>query len=205
MRPILFAGLLLMLTACGGTETAAQSPGAAPGQSADQVVAEIGGRKITLKEVDDKWRSVDAGEQARITQQLYDGRRNMIDQLVADILIEEAAKAAKLTTDQYVQEEMKKRVQPVTDTDIQQFFEQNKERTQGRTLDQLRQPIREFLVNQRDQQARAQTVEELKTKRGQAVRVLLEPPRTTVELAAHDPALGPDTAPVTIVEFSDYQ
>jgi protein-disulfide isomerase len=35
--------------------------------------------------------------------------------------------------------------------------------------------------------------------------VLLEPPRTEVKLESHDASLGPASAPVTIVEFSDYQ
>jgi len=34
---------------------------------------------------------------------------------------------------------------------------------------------------------------------------MLDPPRQTIELAAHDPAMGPLSAPVTLVEFSDYQ
>ena len=50
----------------------------------------------------------------------------------------------------------------MTDAEVQQFFEANKERAQGRTLDQLRQPIQEFLAGQRQQQARAQLVDDLK-------------------------------------------
>ena len=52
--------------------------------------------------------------------------------------------------------------------------------------------------------ARAQLVDELRDKAGN-VRVLLEPPRVEVAVAATDPAKGPETAPVTIVEYSDYQ
>lgn len=203
MRGFLVAASLVALAACGGTQTSAQSSGQA--QSAEAVVAEIGGRKITLKELDDKWQSLDPGERARVTQLLYQNRRNVLDQLVADLLIEEAAKAAGMTPAQYLEQDTKIRVQPITDADIQQFFESNKERAQGRTLDQLRGPITEYLRSQREQQARAQIVDELQKKRGAAVRVMLDPPRQTIELALHDPSMGPVSAPVTIVEFSDYQ
>jgi protein-disulfide isomerase len=204
MRRLLIAASLVALAACSGTQTSAQGGGQP--QAADAVVAEIGGRKITLKELDDKWQSLDPGERARVTQLLYQNRRNVLDQMIGDLLIEEAAKAAGTTPAQYLEQETKKRSQPITDADIQQFFEANKERAQGRTIDQLRGQIADYLRSQREQQARAQVIDELKKKRGAAgVRVMLDPPRQTIELAAHDPAMGPLSAPVTLVEFSDYQ
>jgi hypothetical protein len=203
MRRCIFAVLLLALAACSGTQTAAQ--GAAAPQNPDAVVAEIGGRKITLKELDEKWQTVDPGERARVTQLLFQNRRNVLDQMLGDLLIEEAAKAANMKPEQYVEQETAKRAQAVTDAEVQQFFEANKDRTQGRTFDQLRGPITDYLKGQREQQARAQIVDDLKRKRGTDVRVMLDPPRQTIELAAHDPAIGPASAPVTIVEFSDYQ
>ena len=47
-------------------------------------------------------------------------------------------------------------------------------------------------------------MDELRTKAGD-LRVMLEPPRVEVTLADSDPSRGPATAPVTIVEYSDYQ
>jgi hypothetical protein len=109
-----------------------------------------------------------------------------------------------MTAEAYVAQESAKRITPVNDTEIKQFFDQNQDRAQGRSLDQLRPVIREFLDSQRKLQARAQIVEELKKKSG-GVRVLLEPPRQSVDVAAADPVRGDATAPITIVEFSDYQ
>ena len=97
-----------------------------------------------------------------------------------------------------------KRAQPVGDAEIAQFYEQNKDRAQGRPLEQLRGQIKDFLESQRKQQARAQLIAELKTK-GNDVRVLLDPPRYAVAIEDHDPIRGEATAPVTLVEFSDYQ
>src|SRR5918993_2430731 len=182
-------------------QVAAQAP--APASNPDQVVAEIGGRKITLKELDAKWEEFDAAERARVTQLLYQNRRNMLEQLVGDILIENAAKAAGQPVDAFVTQDAAKRTQPVSEAEILQFYEQNRDRAQGRTLDQLRGQIKDFLESQRKGQARAQLIAELKSK-GNDVRVLLDPPRYTVAVEDHDPIRGEATAPVTLVEFSDY-
>ena len=207
-----FQPLALVLAAllCGASVACSEAPSASaqaqtPASSdPTQVVAEVAGRKVTLKELDDKWEELDAAERARVTQLLYQNRRNMLEQLVGDILIENAAKAAGMSVDTFVQQDSSKRAQPVSEAEIAQFFEQNKERAQGRTLDQLRDQIKGFLESQRKLQARAQLVEELKVK-GTAVKVMLDPPRYTVAVASHDPIRGESTAPVTLVEFSDYQ
>jgi hypothetical protein len=194
---------------CGDAPSAAQSPSPAPASApttagSDQVVAEIGDRKVTMADVDAKWQEFDAAERARVTQMLYQSRRNMLDLVVGDALIADAAKAANLDVDAYTEREIGRRAKPVTDADIQAFYNENKERAQGRPLEDLRQPIADFLGSQRRAQARAQLVDELRTKAGN-VRVLLEPPRVEVLLADADPVRGPKSAPVTIVEYSDYQ
>ena len=75
----------------------------------------------------------------------------MLDQMVGDILIEKAAKAAGKSVDAYLEQDAAKRLPPVSDAEIAQFFEENKDRAQGRTLEQLRGQISEFL----DRPARA--------------------------------------------------
>ena len=207
LGPLPFAGALLLaasMMACAEHPSAAeQTP--APATNPDQVVAEIGGRPITLKEVDAKWEEFDAAERARVVQALYQNRRNVLEQMVGDVLIENAAKAAGTTVAAYVEQDGLKRLPAVTEADIARFYEENKDRAGGRTLDQLRAEIKPFLESQRRQQARAMLVEDLKTKSAGGVKVLLEAPRYTVAVADHDAVRGDATAPVTLVEFSDYQ
>jgi protein-disulfide isomerase len=194
--------LVSSLVACTSAQTAPAEQ--APPQTPDAVVAEVGGQKITLKEVDERWQSMDPGERARVTQLMYQHRRNVLDQMVGDLVLENAAKAANLTVPEYLEQETRKRLQPVTDAEIEQFYEANKDRAQGRPLAELRQPIQEFLTSQRQQQARAQLVDDL-AKKGTSVRVLLDPPRQPVGVEPTDPVKGPAAAPITIVEYSDYQ
>jgi len=200
---VLLALGTVMFAACAEEPTAsAQAPTAAT--NPDQVVAEVAGKPITLKDVDAKWEEFDAAERARVLQAMYQNRRNMLDQIVGERLIENAAKAAGQTVEAFVGADTVKRLPAVTEADVAQFYEQNKERAQGRTLDQLRGEIKPFLESRREQQARAMLVEELKAKGG-TVKVMLDPPRYTVPTAASDPVRGSAAAPITIVEFSDYQ
>jgi protein-disulfide isomerase len=205
----LLAGMLWVassaafISACA--EETASAQGQAPATNPDQVVAEVAGKKITLKDVDAKWEEFDAAERARVVQAMYQNRRNMIDVLVGETLIENAAKAAGQSVEAFVEQDAAKRLPPIGDAEVAQFYEQNKDRAQGRTLDQLRGEIKPFLEARRRAQARAMLVEELKSKTGSGVRVMLEPPRYTVPTTAADPVRGNAAAPVTIVEFSDFQ
>jgi protein-disulfide isomerase len=203
MGALLLAAGSLFSAGCGQESASAQAPSAQ--SNPDQVVAEIGGKPITLKDVDAKWEEFDAAERARIVQAMYQNRRNMLDLIVGDRLIESAAKAAGQPVDAFVEQDGVRRVPAITEKDIAAFYEQNKDRAQGRTLDQLRGEITPYLEARRKQQARAMLVEELKAKNGAAVKVMLDPPRYTVPLSADDPVRGNAAAPITIVEFSDYQ
>ena len=91
---------------------------------------------------------------------------------------------------QYIRE-TSKRVQPVTDAEVQQFFEANKERAQGRTLDQLRQPIQEFLAGQRQQQVPSSSTIGKRWRRARHAH----PPRLNIEVASTDPVKGRRTRP----------
>ncbi|MCA1585662.1 MAG: thioredoxin domain-containing protein [Acidobacteria bacterium] len=196
---------LLLATVVGGSCSGAQGAQQSASSSPEQVVAEVGGRTITLEEVDKKWQEVDPAEESRVTQLVYQHRRNVLDQMVGDLLIEEAAKKIGVPAAKYLDEETAKRVKLPTDADVQQFYEANKDRTGGRPLDELKGPISEFLKGQRQLQARAQLVDELKAKSGASVKVALDPPRKELTVAAHDPARGAASAPITIIEFSDFQ
>ena len=89
----------------------------------------------------------------------------------------------------------------VTDQEVTAFYEQNKARVGNQTLEQLTPRIRTHLEQEKKQQVWTQYINGL---RDQAkVVVLLAQPR--VKVAADGPARGPQGAPVTIVEFSDFQ
>jgi protein-disulfide isomerase len=199
----LFAtSVILLALACS---TPAQQPaGTPPVPNGSDVAARVGTLTITVKELDDRWRTDSPSEQAQAVQQLYDGRKTALDAIVADMLIEQAAKAKGQTPAQYREAEVAGRMTPVTDGQIAAFYAQNQGQMQGRPLAQMSPAIRQYLDEQQRASAFQAMVAELR-KGGPAVNVVLDAPRYTVNVAPDDPVLGGASAPVTLVEFSDFQ
>ncbi|MCC6989395.1 MAG: thioredoxin domain-containing protein [Acidobacteria bacterium] len=191
-------------SACADAQTAqAPTPAAGTGDQ-EQVVATVGDRKFTLKDVEARWQEEDPAERARVSQLLYQHRRQSIDMLVGDYLLDGAAKKAGVTKEKYLEVELEKRRGPITDADIQKVFEENRDRVGLSTIADLKDSITKFIAGNRDAQDLAIMVSELKAA-GPAVSIALDPPRYEVAIAAHDPSRGPANAPVTIIEFSEYQ
>ncbi len=169
------------------------------GANAGEVAATVGGKKISLEEVDAKARAND------ITpfQQLYDARRVAAGEIIADMLLEAEAAKRGIPKEQLIAQEITGKIEPVTDAQLQAFYDSNKSQMGGRTLDQVRGDLQGFL-SQQNAQATAQTFLN-SLRKGSDVQMLLDPPRVEVEITSHDPTKGPDDAPVRIVEFSEFQ
>jgi protein-disulfide isomerase len=193
MRTAFLAAGLLISLACSSQAQ----------QSAD-VAARVGDRTITVRELDDRWRTEDPGAKAQAEQALYDGRKAALDAIVADMLVAEAAKAKGVTPEAFVQAEVGRRVKAISDTDVRNFYVQNSERMQGRSFEQMSSAIQQYLQEQQQSTAKQDLIAELK-KGGPAIRVVLDAPRTTVTVNADDPSDGKADAPVTLVEYSDFQ
>ncbi len=103
-------------------------------------------------------------------------------------------------TEDALREQLKAQTGEVTDADVDAFYEQNKAQIQ-QPKEQIVPQIRGYLKQQRLQKADADFFAEM--EKNFKVDYLLEPLR--VEVAATGSARGPATAPVTIVEFSDFQ
>jgi protein-disulfide isomerase len=193
------ACVIALLTACSPT-AAQQSKRPAP----TDVVATVGSTSITLAEVDDKALQQPAANfgSVKLGVALYQARRAALDDLVATTLMDSAAKAEGIGRPALIEREITSKIRPVTDDDIAFWYQTNQSRVQGATLEQVRQPIRQFLTQERMREVREQYVGTLKAKT--TVRVLLDPPRQAVATDG-SPAKGPANAPVEIVEFSDFQ
>ena len=196
MRHLSIAAALVLALACsapaqqtsGGTESAAR----------------VGDRTITVKELDEHWQKSAPGPHAQALQAIYDGRKDALDQIIADSLIQQAAKARGVTGEQYMQAEVGKRLKPVTDADVVTFYEQNQGQMQGRPLADVGPSIRRYLDDQQRTNAQQAIIAELR-KAGPPISLLIDAPRQQVNVGADDASMGPANAAVTIVEYSDFQ
>ena len=173
-------------------------------QAPGDVAARIGDRAVTIRELDERWKKDDAAQSAEVSQMIYDGRRAALEAIIADSLLAEAGKPLGMSAGGYLEAEISKRVKPVTDAEVSTFYTANVSQMQGRPLEAMSPAINRYLTEQRQMQAREEVINELR-KKGPAVRVALDVPRMTVAVSAANPSVGSASAPVTLIEFSDYQ
>jgi len=192
----LFALLLVLapVVACAG---ASEKPEAA--QPTSEVVAQVGDWSITLDELDEKARAANM----KPYQELYNARQQVLNQLIDKQLVETEATARGVDEDELFRVEVTENLQPVTDEEIQAFYDQNKARMGEQTLDQMRGQIQAFLTRQKALVAQQAFIKDLRAK--SEVTIRLDPPRIDIVVAENELTRGPDTAKVTIVEYSDFQ
>ncbi|HKE86935.1 MAG TPA: thioredoxin domain-containing protein [Vicinamibacterales bacterium] len=194
MKRALFLAAVLSLFACSS----------APAQSGSEVAAKVGNKSVTTKELDERWSKDDPAGQAETTQKMYDGRRSALDAIIAESVIADAAKAKGMTPDAYQTAEIAKRLKTVTDSDVAAFYQANINQMQGRSLEVMSPAINRFLTEQQREIARQSLITELR-KSGPAVSMMFDAPRRTVAVDPADPAIGNKAAPITLIEFADFQ
>jgi protein-disulfide isomerase len=177
--------------------------GAATAQEGDAVVARIGDQVVTAAELEDAWRRNDAASRLRMLQELYDTRRRALEIVVGERLVERAAAERGLTRDELLAEELPRRTPDVSDAEVDLIYERNRNRFEGRSLEEMRPEIRAILERQRPMQALQAYMNELRAL-APDVEMTLEPPRHAIETLAEDPVRGRDDAPIELVEFSDF-
>ena len=188
---LLLCGLALPACAAG-----AESPAPAKGSSAE-VVAEVAGKPITMADLE--------AALAPQLQQIDRQRRQILvdglDGLVEEKIFEAEAAARGVSVEELFRTEIEAKAGDVSDADAQAFYEANRARI-NRPIEQMMPQIKNYLASQKRAGLRDELMASLRAKH--STRLLLEPVR--VEVAdASAPAKGPASAPVTIVEFSDFQ
>src|SRR3989338_3378633 len=191
--------VVMLLTGCAPSTAQPPRP-PAPGDG----VATVGSTSITLAQVDEKalQQSTRDFGAMKLAQALFEARRIAVEELIEDELLAQDAKARTLDQATVIQQEVTAKVAEPTDAEAALWFEQNQSRLQGATLDQTRQTIKAFLVQQRTLAARQQYVDGLRAK--VATRIMLDPPRQVIAKADR-PSKGPENASVEMIEFSDFQ
>ncbi len=159
------------------------------------VVAVVNGAEITEDEL-----KVEA-QIVQLKKQEYELKVRAIENAVSRRILESAAAARNLSAEEFFRQEVDSKILEPMAGEVEGFYWGQRDKFRE-PLDKVREQVIQALKRAKVQEGR-QTL--LQTLRQQAaVRIVIEPPRFIVN-AGQAPRRGSTSAPVTIVEFSDYQ
>lgn len=161
-------------------------------------LAVLNGKSIT----EDELATFNRGQITRMNNQIYLTRKQMLDAYLTEQLLVQEAQKRGITKDQLVAQEITDKVATPTDADVEKWYNENKARIGGKALADIKAQIAAELKNQQQQKRQQELLQDL--RKAANLKILLKPPVVAMTVAGA-PSRGPDKAPVTIVEFSDYQ
>ena len=181
---------------------------AAAAQSGSKRLGVVNGQAITEDEVSkEAAKDLDNVElkrlqnEANYRREKQDALEKAFNALMEEKVLDAEAAKRKISKEALVQQEVDGNVKAPTTEEIEKFYEENKARIPV-SREQAIPQIGPYLMDQRRDAAFAALITRLKKDYG--VTSYLEPLRTEIPTAGF-PTLGPASAPITIVEFSDFE
>ncbi len=169
-----------------------------PAAASDEVVARIGEEAVTESDL----AAASGGEVFRLRQELFQARLDALRELLFDRVLDVAAAAEDTTPEAVLDARLEGRLQPPDEAQVDAMYQQYKGRLQG-DEESGKAQVRAYLEQQSRQLAEADVRDDL--FQAYDVKILLDPPRADIPVGPADPSRGPADAPVTLVEFSDFQ
>ncbi|HWO41109.1 MAG TPA: thioredoxin domain-containing protein [Candidatus Eisenbacteria bacterium] len=170
------------------------------GHAAGEILAEVDEVPITSEEVEKTL----ASHLSKLEEQIYNLKRRHVEALINEKLLAKEAAKRGVSVSALLDAEVTSKTGPVTEQEIEEFYQANQAQLKGEESN-LREQIRAHLQNQKLSAKRQEFLESLRSRA--KVRVHLQPPpiyRVDVSTAGA-PFRGAPDAPVTIVEFSEFQ
>lgn len=209
---------LSLLLACASPESSgtapvaaagpAPPPAAAPGASVagTAVVASWQGGSLAYAEVtrelDTRLKILENEYLVNRYQTEMQVTRARVDQAVLEL---EAKKRGLPAVEDLLKAEVIDKTAPPTEAEIQEAYAQLQRQLRGRPLEEVRSQVESMVVRKKQADRQEVLLAELRQQYG--VHIALpypDVPRFAVS-ADDDPALGPADAPVTIIQFAEYQ
>ena len=141
------------------------------------------------------------GQMQQLRRQEYEAKSKALEGLLNQKLLEAEAKKRGVPVEKLLEQEADARVSAPTDAEVEAFYAAQRDRI-NRPLEEVKAQIQQLLRQGKVEQARQAFLDTLREH--SEVAVYLQPPRVEV---SYDPARvrGDAGAPITIVEFSDFQ
>lgn len=188
-------GLIVVLPAAAWVQ---DSPKASAGHPPG-TVAIIAGRPVSDSDLEEMGKD----KLARIKAEELTLKRQILDEYIVRRLLEDAAKARGVTVAAFQKSEIDDKILPITDEQKRAVYEMVPQNFAGKSEAEAFKQIEGQLRTVRLADARKKLLADLRRRAG--VEILLpDPPRVT-DVKGKDPTIGPANAPVTLVEYSDFQ
>jgi protein-disulfide isomerase len=163
--------------------------------------AKVGGEVITNQRLD----VLLGSKLQQMRMDIYRMKMQRLDQLIVDTILEKEAKKHGKTLQDFTASLTNSAV--VSDADVEKYIQQHQQQLQlyMKTVPDLKQRIKQGLEEQKRMQAVNDYAHAHESRYD--VRIFLpvpRPPEVKIPIG-HAPSLGPKDAPVTVIEFSDYQ
>jgi protein-disulfide isomerase len=171
-------------------------PGGEPKSIGSPVLVEIDGTKITLADFEQKRPS----GLFNARNSFYEAERKAVDEFVGDYLLEQQAKKEKLTVSELLQRHVNDALPKDPSDEALRVYYEGLDVPQP--FEAVRDQILQHLRERRIAKAKAAYVQSLRSQAAIAMR--LTPPRATVSLKDAQ-IRGVLDAPVTVVEYADYE
>jgi protein-disulfide isomerase len=186
---VLILGLLSVTSAQEGRE------------SHSAPAASVSGEIISLEEVE---RAV-AGQLVQLEQQRYQLLSQQLERAVNEHLLAQEAQRRRLSVEQLLAAEVYAKTPEVTDVEVASFIDQNRARLPRGDEADLRRMMRDHLLSLKIKRQLQEYVGRLKSQTQIAV-YLKEPAAVRVQVSPEKGVIrGDKDAPVTVVEFADFQ
>ncbi|HLA12752.1 MAG TPA: thioredoxin domain-containing protein [Pyrinomonadaceae bacterium] len=164
------------------------------------VVATVGGVSLPFGQLSERLKPILYDLRLRTYLQTKDA----LDRTITDLLLIAEANRRNVPPEEIVRSEVTSKMRLPTEAEIAKFYTENKSRIQG-DLNSVRNELANYLQEEEQQRLEGLMAERL--RRDAEVKLLItepEAPRQAISVD-DDPARGSATAPVTIVEFTDFQ
>ena len=171
-----------------------------PNLSDDAVLATIAGQPLKAALVKERLKPIIY----KIRSDAYFLTKQQADQLVDNMLLLDEAKKRQVGPEEIIRTEISDKVQPPTEAEVTKFYEENKTRITG-DLNTVRNQLVLYLQDENRRRLESQLSDKLR-KNANVRWLITEPPQPVQNISVDDdPARGSVNAPVTIVEFTDFQ
>jgi protein-disulfide isomerase len=171
-----------------------------PNLGDDAVLATIAGVPLKAAELKERMKPIIY----KFRLDAYQVMKKDMDDRVDNMLLLEEASRKQIGPEQIIRAEISDKVHTPTEAEVAKFYEENKARING-DLNSVRNQVALYLQNEDKQRLEKELSEKLR-KNAQIRWLISEPPQPVQNISVDDdPFRGDPNAPVTIVEFTDFQ